>query len=543
MAPADPPTYPWHSESVFAAELDRTGTILRANPALAYATGIDGDPARFEDVITSEQRAAFADWLVALGEQWEQATYGFFDGRSGAAEDRCVWLHRRPGGSIELVAEPAWREYDRLVEQMLQLNEDLIGTQRSLGRRQRELERAQDEAARSARRIRQLEAILLAGLTPRDFDEALGSLLRTAQDLLPGERADILLLDESGDTLVVRASTGPNAAAPPEHRRVDVGTTGIGEVVVRGYSRIIEDLALARWRGEALDRGSLIATPLRADGEVIGALAVSAAAPRAFADDDLRLLELVGERIALAIGQAQVRDREHRLAETLQRSMLPQRLPALDGLELAARYLPRATSVGGDFYDAMPLAEGTVGVAIGDVTGKGLRAAAAMGQLRSALHAYALDEASPATVLRRLDRLAVADGAIATAMFLVLDPGSGRLELASAGHPPPVLLDSAGARLVDVRAALSPPLGVPAPREAQLGLVLEPGGTMLLYTDGLVERTHDIEAGLEALVQAADALATYDLDALCDGLLAEMAPDGRYRDDVALVAVRRPAAV
>jgi serine phosphatase RsbU (regulator of sigma subunit) len=266
---------------------------------------------------------------------------------------------------------------------------------------------------------------------------------------------------------------------------------------------------------------------------------VSAAAPRAFADDDLRLLELVGERVALAIGQAQLRDREHRLAETLQRSMLPQRLPSLDGIELAARYLPRATSVGGDFYDAMRLEGGALGLAIGDVTGKGLRAAAAMGQMRTALHAYALEDASPAAVLERLDRLAVADAAFATAMFLVLDPGSGRLELASAGHPPPVLLDRTGARLLDVSAGLSPPLGVAAPRDAELRLVLEPGSTLLLYTDGLVERTHDIQAGLDGLLDAAHGRAREDLDALCDGLLAEMAPDGRYRDDVALVAVRR----
>jgi hypothetical protein len=208
-----------------------------------------------------------------------------------------------------------------------------------------------------------------------------------------------------------------------------------------------------------------------------------------FVGADLRLLELVGERVALAIGQAQLRDREQRMAETLQLALLPQSLPEVAGVELNARYLAHAASVGGDFYNALALDDGRLGVAIGDVTGKGLRAAVAMSRLRSGLHAYALDSASPADVLSRLGRLANADGAMATALYLTLDPATGALQLASAGHPPPLCIEDGRARFIDVRPALSPPLGLDITERRQVGLELPAGSMLVLYTDGLVERT------------------------------------------------------
>ncbi len=369
-----------------------------------------------------------------------------------------MWLRRLPHRHVELVAEPPWNERDRLVAQVLALNDDLIASQRSVARRQRDLEQAQGEAARAALRVRRLEAILLTGLTPRDFDDALASLLASAQDLLPGDRAEILLLDETGGRLVVRASAG-EGAVPGNHRPVLVGEGVLGTVAASATSVLVADDRAARQFGGPMPEGSLIAVPLRLEGEVIGVLAVGAAASDCFSEADLRLLELVGERVALAIGQAQLRERERRLAETLQRTLLPQSLPAVAGVQVAARYVPHAASVGGDFYDAIALPSGALGVAIGDVTGKGLRAAAAMGRLRSALHAYALDRSRPGDVLLRLGRLADADGAMATALYLVLDPGSGGLELASAGHLPPLRLDDGHAEFLPVGDVLSPPLG------------------------------------------------------------------------------------
>ena len=130
---------------------------------------------------------------------------------------------------------------------------------------------------------------------------------------------------------------------------------------------------------------------------------------------------MIGERIALAIGQAGLRVREQRLAETLQRSLLPQQLPAVPGFDVAARYDAHTAQVGGDFYDVLALDGGRIGVAIGDVTGKGLRAAAAMGRMRGGLHAYAIEDSPPAEVMGRLGRLAEAGDELATAQYVVID--------------------------------------------------------------------------------------------------------------------------
>ncbi len=533
-------SYPWQSDTVYAVELDEAGTIQRANPALREARGDELEGTRFDDLIAVEQRRSFARRLAEVGSDWERATLGFIDERGVGAEDRRVWLRRLPDRHVELVAEPPWNERDRLVAQVLALNDDLIASQRTVARRQRDLEQAQDEAARAALRVRRLEAILLAGLTPRDFDDALASLLSTAQDLLPGDRAEILLLDETGGRLVVRASAGERAVQE-DRRPIPVGEGVLGTVAAHATSVLVADERAARRLGGPIPEGSLIAVPLRLEDEVIGVLAVGAAAGDCFSEPDLRLLELVGERVALAIGQAQLRERERRLAETLQRTLLPQSLPEVAGLDVAARYVPHAASVGGDFYDALALPSGALGVAIGDVTGKGLRAAVAMGRLRSALHAYALDRSRPGDVLLRLGRLADADGAMATALYLVLDPRSGGLELASAGHLPPLRVDDGHAEFLAVGDALSPPLGWSVQARRQTWLQLPVGSTLVLSTDGLVGRTHNLADGMSRLAAPAAAAPRGSVEDLCEHLVASLAPQGRYRDDVAVLAVRRKA--
>ena len=532
-------SYPWQSDSVYAAELDAGGAILVANGALTTATGPALDGLLFAELLASEQRNAFEARLAELGEEWTCATFAFDHQRGGASEDRRVWMRRRSEGGAELFAEPAWQEHARLVEQVLQLNDDLIATQRTLARRQRDLQQAQGEAARAAARVRQLEAIVLAGLTPREFDEALSSLASTAQTILPGDRADIMLLDETGERMVLRASAGPGAPTEPHRRPVVLGEGLLGTIAASGASTLIADLETARRFGMPVRAGSLIAAPLRVEGEVIGVLTASAAAAGAFSDADLRLLEVVGERVALALGQAQLRDREQRMAEVLQRTLLPQSLPVVPGVQLAAAYNPRTATVGGDFYDALTLPDGRIGAAIGDVTGKGLRAAAAMGRLRSALHAYALDAPGPADVLERLDRLAVADQEMATALYLVLDPFSGRVELASAGHLPPLLIASGQSAYIDLGDALSPPLGLTVEHRRAMSFSLARGSALVLFTDGLVEVTRNVDAGLEQLRDAAQRAASGSLDQLLAELQGALAPASRYRDDVALLALRR----
>jgi serine phosphatase RsbU (regulator of sigma subunit)/anti-sigma regulatory factor (Ser/Thr protein kinase) len=238
--------------------------------------------------------------------------------------------------------------------------------------------------------------------------------------------------------------------------------------------------------------------------------------------------------------------REHQIAETLQRSLLPDQLPVISGVDLAARYVPATADVhvGGDWYDVVHLPGGLIGLAIGDVAGHGLQAAATMGQLRMALRAYALHDSSPTAVLHGLHQLVaqLPMPEMATLAYLLLDPESGSLRYANAGHPPPAVVENGGVRFLEE--ALSPPVGVTADGQLEgsypeAGTVLAPGSTLLLYTDGLVERRGvSIQDGLDRLEVQAHALADAELDALCDGVLAALVDGYANADDIALLALR-----
>ena len=205
----------------------------------------------------------------------------------------------------------------------------------------------------------------------------------------------------------------------------------------------------------------------------------------------------------------------------LQRSLLPDRLPSVQGIQIAARYMPGGADVGGDWYDAIPLDRGRVGIAMGDVVGHGIAAASLMGQLRHSMRAYALEGHSPAGVLDRLGRMVrgLDGGQMATLLYLVLEPDHGTARFANAGHVPPLVITPDGdAHYLD--SAHNPPLGVfESPDHLELSTELEPGSTIVLYTDGLVEeRGVSIDQGLEALRLAASQDACHP-DELCDRLV------------------------
>jgi sigma-B regulation protein RsbU (phosphoserine phosphatase) len=529
------------SRTLYAARVDRAGTVVAANPALTAAAGGDLRGEALDSVVAAPQRPVLHRHLQDAGVAWDTFQIGFWQGGTAPAEDRLV--HVREVGEDELlvVSEPHATERDRLVEQVLALNDDLIASQRALGRRQREVARAQAGTEEAELRVRRLEAIVVAGFTAASLDTTLERLLVLAREVLGAERAAVLLIEDGNHRLLrVRAALDMDIAG----ELATWGTGVSGSIAAAGQGMVFDDIASVE--GLAAEhrhlRGSLAGVPLLLDGEVIGVLHVSTAQVGRFGEDDLRLLEAVGDRAALAIGHAQLRERERNLAETLQRSLLPRVLPSAAGLHLTARYLPRGAEgpVGGDFYDALVLPGDRVGLAIGDVAGKGLGAAALMGQVRAALHAYALIDPDPAAVIDRLDRFVSAMDATATAMLVTID-ADGTMEVASAGHPPAVVVEAGGeARLVT--GALSPPLGAGItgrPKSAEVHR-LPAGGRLLLYTDGLVERRDErLDRSLEALrVVAASAPPT--LEAMCDRVLDALAPDiGSWPDDVALLAVLR----
>lgn len=291
---------------------------------------------------------------------------------------------------------------------------------------------------------------------------------------------------------------------------------------------------------------SVIIAPLWARGRVIGNASFVRSECASFTREDTLVAAELAQQTALAFDNARLLAQERAAAETLQRSLLPD-LPDVPGLGVAARYMPanNHAQVGGDWYDVLPLPDGGIGLAIGDVMGHDLEAAAAMGQLRSVLRAYAWDGAAPAAALARLDHLVsgLHMGRLATAVYgrMKLSPaGGGQFEYANAGHPAPVLRlrDGTTTLLEDARA---PMIGLPAVFERRSASVPVPAGaTLVLYTDGLVEsRTQPADQGIERLRRVLErAPVDGPLEDLCDLVLDQLRPDRRSTDDVALLVLR-----
>lgn len=243
------------------------------------------------------------------------------------------------------------------------------------------------------------------------------------------------------------------------------------------------------------------------------------------------------ERVALEARYAQ----EAMVAATLQRGLVPE-VPRVEGLEIGARYLPSepAGRVGGDWYDVLPLDGNRVVVVVGDVAGHGVRAASLMGQLATALRAYALEDPRPTSVLPALSRLMghFAPGDMATLSYVLLEDGGRSACVASAGHPPNVLLRADG-RAELMEGGRSVVLGF-LPHDVEVAQVtLSPGDTLVLYTDGLVERRgEDVASGFRRLLTAAQRAAALAPADLAARLVDELAPRETREDDVAVLAVR-----
>jgi CheY-like chemotaxis protein len=401
--------------------------------------------------------------------------------------------------------------------------EELIATSWAVLRYYRARARAETLAARMVR----LAETTLAVNSASTLVGLLQAAASGAQSIFGGP---VVVLAETSDSesvaAVVSGTGAPVAVRPwsPADREAPVGST-LTTVPAVGWD-------VVAWPdGESV---TVATARLRADRPPVHvAVSTSANTPGA------PVLRQLAQAVAAAVEAQRSYDEEHRIAVTLQRSLLQSRLPDVPGIDLAVRYEPAGaqTEVGGDFYE-LTMIDGYLLVAIGDVAGHSLHAATVMAELRHAVRAYAVEGHTPGAVLELVNRLmrTVLPYESATICLLTIEPATGRVRMASAGHLPPLLQVDGTVSYLEHRAPL---LGIRAPRPEDMEFVLPPGGTLVLYTDGLIERRDaDIDVGLAALAGLA-AEVEPSLDAFCQRLLMRLAGADDQDDDIAVVALRR----
>jgi sigma-B regulation protein RsbU (phosphoserine phosphatase) len=389
-------------------------------------------------------------------------------------------------------------------------------------------------------RIESVTDVALAHLAVEDL---LAELLDRVQGLLEVDTAAVLLLDPSSEYLVATAAKGIEEEVH-QGVRIPLGKGFAGRIAAEKKPVLLKHVDHTNVLNPILQqRGirSLLGVPLLINGEVIGVLHVGTLGARQFTGEDVSFLQIAADRIGFAIQSRRV-EIERAAATVLQRSLLPAHLPAVPGVEIAARYVSAEQGgVGGDWYDVFTLPSNQLCVVIGDVVGRGLAAAEVMGRLRNALRAHALYSNNPAEVLSRLDQQVQhfdRCGMIATVQLAIFELSLDRLHLSSAGHPPPVFaVPDRPATLVDVAKDLPVGMCSEARRRHVTTINVPQGALICFYTDGLIERRDLLlDVGLERLCEAVTADS---VESVCTTVMGQLVGNHSPGDDVAVLALRR----
>jgi serine phosphatase RsbU (regulator of sigma subunit)/anti-sigma regulatory factor (Ser/Thr protein kinase) len=391
--------------------------------------------------------------------------------------------------------------------------------------------------------LRKLYTLSDPVLSELGLEELLDEILVRVRDVLDVDTVAILLLDEESNQLVARAAKGIEEEVE-QGVRVPIGGGFAGRIAAERVAIFIADVDHADILNPILREKricSLVGVPLIVEGKLMGVMHVGSLHPRKFDEQDVGVLQLAAARIAPAIERAQLSvelEHERYVAMLLQRSLLPRRIIDVPGITVAARYLPARDEVGGDWYDVLELPGGVIGIVIGDVVGHGVRAAALMGQLRTALRAYAQEGHGPGRTLELVDRFVqdMDDAPMATAAYAVLDANSGIVRFATAGHLPPIVIGGGEPRVLEVPPAV--PLGAfPYRTYREHEFTLGSGETIVLYTDGLVERRGtSVADGIELLCRVLNE--AINPEEACLLAMDRMVPLEGSPDDVAIVALQ-----
>ena len=543
---------------------ERYRSLVQAGAQVVWVAGPDG--AMTEDSpewrwITGQSAEDYIGhgWLDSIHPEdrerverdWRQCV------RTGKVFDDRYRIRTRSGSYRHYDVRAVPIERDGRIVEWVGASTDVTSQREAEEMRGRLTEQLSAAALRTAR-LQQATSMLAEALTVEQVVEVITEVGRTAIGAL---RSAVALLEPDGTRLkVVNAdglpSTPDSAGRPLTLQSPSVMTRAIATrrpVLVEDP----EDLR-RQFEGELdIDPATIMATsderswvglPLLAAGAPLGALRFSFSRPRKIIEEERVFLEALAGQCQLAVERAGLYEREHTTAETLQRSLLPDRLPSVPGLFLTAKYLPvtRNMEIGGDWYDAFRLADQRLAVAVGDVMGKGLVAAAGMGRVRNALRALALTDGRPAAVLGGLDRLFSAteeEEQVTTVAYLVIDPVTGEGLLGNAGHLPALVLEAGHAPRFD-QVEAGTPLGWASPRR-QHPFSMRPGSTAVFYSDGLVEnRNRGLDAGLEELAAVA-ARADEELlghpERLLRYLVDHMLAGHEQDDDVTVLVMHRPA--
>jgi len=388
-------------------------------------------------------------------------------------------------------------------------------------------------------KLRDLESLTDAALSRLEPERLLDELLDRVKDILQGDTAAVLLLDQPSGQLIATAARGLEEEVR-QNVRIPLGAGFAGRVAAEKHAVILDHVDHSNVLNPILvQKGirSILGVPMLASGRVIGVLHVGTLHQRTFTAEDASLLQLAADRAAAAVQSVTGRD-DRAAASALQRSLVPSAPPWVPGMDLASRYVPGAGHVGGDWYDVFPLPSGQFCAVIGDVAGSGLPAAVIMGRMRSTLRAYAMETADPAEILARVDAKMqhFEPGALATVLCAVFDPDLARTHISTAGHLPPVVIHPGQpAEIADLPADLLIGAGDPGGRRVTT-LDVPPGTTLCLFTDGLVERRDSpLDDEIKKLCAALQAGSA---NAACNAAMAAMT-DGAPSDDIALLVLTR----
>ncbi|HEV2357706.1 MAG TPA: SpoIIE family protein phosphatase [bacterium] len=457
-------------------------------------------------------------------------------------------------GAYDYVQKPIDRDYfaaslGRAV-QVRQLRRQIGEQQAALARHAGRLEETVQERTTELRQtiehLRALTDVAAAIHGAHEVEEVLRSVVDAACRL---SDADLAVAG------FYRGDGGPVAFADGERWQIaiapHVASAGISDEVLtpmlaaicgehrpgRLPETVLVPLAETRANGDG-PLSSFLTLPIRGrSGHILGAMILARPAGAAFAPEARVHIEALALQLAVALENTLLYERARGTAETLQRSLMPERLPEIPGMALSARYLPgNQEAVGGDWYDVLTLPAGQIGLVIGDVAGRGVWAAAVMGQLRNAVRAYALEGNPPALIAERLTRL-VDDRTMATLLYLIVDPETRTVRYLNLGHVPPLVVGPEGD--VTQLDGGAPPLGVRGITYREETAALAPHSTILVCTDGLLEaRRESIDEGLARVTAALAENGDAPIDGLVDRVLTAALEGRTAEDDVALVALR-----